>query len=266
MKQTSILAIITILFFSSCQKVIDVKLNNSTPRYVIEADLLEGTNSFKVHVAKTTDFFGTAPQQLVNDAIITLSDDSNNTVNIPLIGNGDYAIPAYTAQKGKTYTLAVKSGGNTFIASSTLEGIIPIDSVTYKYKDAEGAFFEEGYEVIAHIKDNPVQKNNYRLLLTKNDTLQNKPEDLYLFDDKYNDGKQVKLDFFERFKPNDTLKFELRTMDEGVYAFYKTLYNILNNQSGPAPANPISNFSGGALGYFGAFSVSKATVILPSKP
>lgn len=265
MKQLFPIAAMAVLLFSSCQKVIDVNLNNAAPQIVIEADLLEGTNAFKVHVAKTTDYFGTNPQQQVNDATITLSDEIGNTTIIPTIGNGNYAIPSYTALKGKTYKLEVKTGGQTFTASSTVMGVIPIDSVTYEYKQAEGAFLDEGYEVICYLKDIAAQKNNYRLILTKNDTLQNKPEDLYLFDDKYNDGRLVKADYFERFKPKDTLKLELRTMDDGVFEFYKTLANILNNQNGPAPANPISNFSGGALGYFGAFSISKASVILPVK-
>lgn len=265
MKQLFPIAVFAVLLFSSCQKVIDVNLNDAAPQYVVEANLFEGTNAFNVHVAKTTDYFGTSPQQQVNDAIITLSDEAGNSVTIPFTGNGNYTIPAFTAVKGSIYKLEVQAGGNTFTASSKVVGAVPIDSVSFEYKEAEGAFLDAGYDVVCYLSDPAGDKNNYRLILTQNDTLQNKPNDLYLFDDKYNNGKLVKANYRQRFRPGDNLKFELRTMDDTVYEFYKTLANILSNQNGPAPANPLSNFSGGALGYFGAFSVSKAAITLPIK-
>ena len=72
MKQVLILGL-SILFFSSCQKVINVDLNAADPQYVIEANLYEGSHDFKVRITKTTSYFssgGTIP--VVNNASVTL--------------------------------------------------------------------------------------------------------------------------------------------------------------------------------------------------
>ena len=104
--------------------------------------------------------------------------------------------------------------------------------------------------------------NYYRLVTVVNDTLQNTPQDLYLLSDKYNDGRAVKADLFRRFKEGDKIAFELRGMDEHVADFFTSLNEVLNNQSGPAPANPNSNIQGGALGYFGAFTSSRKEIVI----
>jgi len=51
-------------------------------------------------------------------------------------------------------------------------------------------------------------------------------------------------------------------MDEPTFDFFNTLSDVLNNQNGPAPANPNTNIQGGALGYFGAFTSSKKQIIV----
>jgi hypothetical protein len=52
---------------------------------------------------------------------------------------------------------------------------------------------------------------------------------------------------------------ELWGIDKGVYEYYSTLREILGG-AGPStasPANPTSNISGGAMGYFSAFTVAR---------
>src|SRR5690606_39711682 len=118
----------------------------------------------------------------------------------------------------------------------------------------ERHFRAESDEVGSRFTDPSGLASYYRLITMINDTLQNQPEYLYLLNDKFNDGRAVKADLFRRFKVGDKIAFELRGMDEQVADFFTSLNDVLNNQSGPAPANPNSNIQGGALGYFGAFT------------
>lgn len=261
MKRLIYILPVLIILFTSCEKVINVKLKNAAPQYVVEANLFEGNQPFRVHVAKTTDYFGTEPQEQINDAVVTLYDGANQPHNVPFSADGWYELPSFTAVSGNTYKLKVEAAGNVFTASATMQPVINIDSITFKH--VEGGFQEPGYRVTAHFEDPAGTRNFYRLLLTENGALQNKEDDLYLLDDKYNDGKHVLADFFDLKDPNTTIEIELRTMDEGVYDFYTTLNDILNNQNGPAPGNPNTNIQGGALGYFGAFTSSKMSIVLP---
>ena len=260
MKKQLIIAAFSSTLFASCEKVIDVKLDNANPQFVIEAELFEGTNAFKVHVAKTTDYFGTAPQQQVNDAVITLSDDNGISVNVPLLQDGWYELQSINAIAGKTYHINVIAGGREFTASATMPYVVNIDSISIEFKD-EG-FRDKGYEVGAIFNDPAAEKNYYRLIYSLNDTVQNKPENLYLFNDKYNDGKLVKADLRNRYDLNDKIEFELRGMDEKVFNYFTSLRDILENGNGPAPANPNTNIKGGALGYFGAFTSSKKAIVI----
>jgi hypothetical protein len=54
----------------------------------------------------------------------------------------------------------------------------------------------------------------------------------------------------------------MANIDRPVYDYFNQLATNTNGQ-GATPANPVSNFSGGCLGYFSARSTDVKTVIIP---
>jgi hypothetical protein len=60
-------------------------------------------------------------------------------------------------------------------------------------------------------------------------------------------------------KKGDTVTVWLETIDKGVFDYFRTA----GSESGrnASPANPVSNISNGALGYFNASSVRKGSII-----
>lgn len=74
----------------SCQKVINVNLNDAKPQYVIEASMYEGTHDFKVKITQTTSYFEPQSVPLVNDAVVTLYDNNLNALPLTATGNGWY--------------------------------------------------------------------------------------------------------------------------------------------------------------------------------
>jgi hypothetical protein len=62
----------------------------------------------------------------------------------------------------------------------------------------------------------------------------------------------VTPDFFSQ--EHDTIQMQLDAIDKPVYDYFNTLQQSTLSQTTAAPANPISNFSNGALGYFSAYS------------
>jgi hypothetical protein len=52
-------------------------------------------------------------------------------------------------------------------------------------------------------------------------------------------------------------------IDENAFLYFTTFRDMANTNPGsPAPANPISNFSNGALGYFSAWSFEEKEIII----
>lgn len=258
MKQLRILLPAFALMLASCEKVVNIDLNNAKPQVVVEGELYAGTDTVRVHIAKTTDYYGKNPQQPITDATVTLTLPDGTQQTIPHVSNGVYQLPNFVAQVGKPYTLMVVTNGQTFTATSVVPRPAPFDSVNYIYREKD--FFDEGYDVRAYITDRADEQNNYRLIYQINDTLRNEPEYLTVDDDKFNNGKTIIVQAQERFKQGDTVTYEIRTMDRPVFEYFRTLSQILNDQEGPAPANPISNLSGGALGYFGAFGRTRVGI------
>jgi hypothetical protein len=264
MKSTILLLFVAaVATLSSCEKVVNVDLNKAEDKYVIEAPLYEGDHPFKVRIFKTTDYYGISKQVGVNDAKVVIVGNGDSIV-VPPIAEGEYELSSYQAIAGEEYQLSVRSGEKLFSATTTIPPHLAVDSIGYEFKEAD--FQNEGFEIHFAFLDPAQQQNNYRIKLTVNDTVQTRAEDLFLFDDKYNDGKPVKVGPGKRFKNGDRIEAELLSLDRQTYSYFMGLYDVLNNQNGPAPANPVTNIQGGALGYFGGFtSLKKGLLVIPTK-
>lgn len=256
---------IVITCFSSCDKVIDVSLNDTAPQLVVVGNLRQGASDFSVDVSKSGGFYATANPVKVTGANITLQKNNEAPVALTETGNGKYGLNPYAAAAGNNYTLRVQESGKMYTASSFLSPTVTLDSITYEYQPAS-VFVEEGYLIYCELDDPPGVKNYYRLILTLNDTLQNKGSDLFVFNDQFTDGRHIKIPLFlSRFKPQDKISIELVSLDQKIYKYYETLATIvsLNGQQPAAPANPLTNWSPAILGYFAATSSSSKTIILP---
>ena len=257
-KSISLPAIIALLgiLFASCEKVIDVDLNSADPRTVIEANLVEGEHVFQVLVYQTKDYFSDEPTVWFNNATVTLTDDSGEYISLELVGNGRYEAPV-NAVAGKTYTLQVIHDGETFTATSMLTRAVELKQLSYKSIDLPGE--ENNEEVYMHFDDPAGEHNYYRVIVIANDTLE---QDLQYFNDKYIDGNDVEWALINLYDKGVRLDVELRSIDAAAYKYYNTLSPILSGNTDTAPGNPISNWQGGALGYFIAYSSSKMSGVV----
>ena len=76
--------------------------------------------------------------------------------------------------------------------------------------------------------------------------------------DQLNDGLTIQA--FVRadndINVNDTLQIELDAIDKPLYDYWYTLNSTTLSSQTAAPANPPSNISNGALGYFSAYAAT----------
>jgi hypothetical protein len=112
--------------------------------------------------------------------------------------------------------------------------------------------------------------NNYRFVQYLNGI---KDPAIFWENDEFTDGQFVstqldtgvdKKDDPRNIKSGDTVMIEMQCIDSAVYKYWYSLhFNGGDGGNIATPANPVTNLSGGALGYFSAQTVNRKTVIAP---
>lgn len=267
MKKLSFLFIISYFFFTSCEKVIEVDLNDSDPRIVIEAQLTEGEQEFAVTITQTADYFDNQPIPVIDDAVIYLITEDGTRTFVPFIRGGFYAT-SFEATPNQTYTLEVTIGETIYEATSFLPAKVELIELETEFQEATGPI-DEGYLVYSRFVDDPAITNYYRLQHLVDGILQNEGEDIQVVDDNLFNGGIARLPLFRKvFDSGETIEVVLQHFDEASYDYFNSLVDIVSNEGGPgggsaAPGNPNSNWSNGALGYFSAFSADTLSVQIP---
>lgn len=248
----------------SCEKVLDIDLNESDSKLVVIADLQTNSGEITVDLSRTTSYFAAESPERVTGAVVELETNSG-TIAVPHIANGLYSANV-NPQVGETLTLRVQDGSNSYSAASTVPGIVQLDSLIPEFQDPN-AFFDGGYVLRANWLDPAGIENFYRYRIWLGDSLYDDPSDLSVTRDDLYDGQTVDFPLFPNFfQTGDSVRLEFRTITEAMYDYYETLSDITVNQGGgstAAPANPNSNVEGGALGYFNVYASDLRGLIIP---
>ncbi len=245
----------------SCQKVVHVDLNSAAPKVVIEGNISDESGGCVVKVTKSVNFDQTNSFPAVTGATVILTDDSGNTENLAEATPGVYRSSAMTGTPGRTYTLSVATGGVIYTAISKMNAPVDIDSI-----NAQKGFFSARRLMHVYFTDAAATKNWYKLVETINDSVH---RDIFITNDMLREGQQLEEILFTNSEPEDSLRrgdsvtIALQSIDEGVYEYFRMLIPIAEGSDpGSTPANPKSNFSNGALGYFNAYSVKRKSLII----
>ena len=264
----SFLLFALILFsFSSCEKAVNIDLNNSDPRLVVEAHITNQAGPFTVNLSKSGNFYNANTFPAVTNAIVTISDNAGNSEVLHQTSDGIYQTSTITGVPGKIYHLDIAYNGKQYYASSTMPFPVSIDSVVIVTStEGSGGRPTNGYRVTSFFKDPDGLGNYYRLLIRSNDTAAISKNRFKLLSDKLSDGNEESISFNTKLLPTDSVFLELESIDKPTYDFYSTLGEASGNGSfflSAPPANPVNNISNGGLGYFAAFSTVKKTYIIP---
>lgn len=258
MKNTIFLLLATTALFTSCQKVVNIDLNSASPKYVIEGGVNNSSEPCRIKITKTKNFSDNNNFEGIENATVTVSDNAGNTANLSYTKDGIYETAVIKGVPGRTYNLSVKLGNETF--SSTSQMPYPVNMDTLYSFDFIG-FGDTIKMADAEYQDPAGIRNYYRFVLTLNHVVK---ETIYASSDEYYDGKRgsAYINYFngdETIKANDSVAIEMQCIDANVYNFFFTLDQTIS-QSAAAPTNPVSNISGGALGYFSAYTVQRRRI------
>ncbi len=260
------IGLLLISLLLSCEEIIKIDLEGTDPRIVIEGSISDRPAPYRVMLTKTTDYFAPSEYPAVSGATVVVSDDLGTRDTLVEVSEGVYETTTIMGDYGRTYKLDVKAEGKEYTASARLPKRIDIDSIELEYYP-ETYYYEESYWLHCHFTDLRDTVNFYRVRVFKNDTLD---KNIYVLDDKFIDGNPVDMFIWgDSYLPGDTAVLELFSMDDKVYDYFLTLANLLysgGDGSYSTPANPNTNLSNDALGYFGAFAIDRDTVVIPEFP
>ena len=247
-----------------CEKVIDIDLNESEPVVVIEGNLSQNEGTLEVKVSKTASYFSNQPVSKVENAVVTLENGPGFKLQAEETEPGYYKIAGLQPNPRLVYRLTVGYDGQEYTGVSELKPVVKIDSLDIEYQQAQ-IFIEGGYRVLLYFTDPEGEENYYRVKLYKNGERFDKVENLILFDDSRHDGKTIQVRLRNQlFEPGDTVKVEMLSIDYNTWKYFSSLREMANlNPGSPSPANPPSNLSNGALGYFSVWTSSTRELIIP---
>ena len=247
---------------SSCEKVIDVTLDDSTSQIVIEGEVTNVKGPYTVTVTESKNFEENNSFPGRDDAVVTIKDmTSGITETLKSKGAGAYQTAVLLGVAGRTYQLKVVLGDKTYTASSRIPTTaVKLDRIFAKRFTLDS----KDIYIVPNFKD-PVGKGNYyRLRQWVRGKL---VKGSYVRDDEATDARNYDSSLFYDTDPKagnplinngDAIMVELQCVDKGVHDFYRTL-NTTIAQDAATPANPLSNISGGALGVFNACRSVKLT-------
>lgn len=285
MKKTGNIVIISgllAIMLWNCTERIDLKVDSSYTRLVVEGYVTTDTAAHWVKLTTTSDYFYNQPAPPVTGARLTIDDgdlvhpltESDTLPGLYHTSSDFFGIPE------KTYILRIRDVDvdgdgvpEEYSASSALNPVNPIDSIKLRYFDAFGS---TGYEVQVYALDSP-RKDWYAFKVHKNgvlltDTLY----ELFMVNDDFFNGNYtygITSQFLSNDKPEeivrvgDTITFEINGITEDYYNFLVEAQSQIFPQtplfSGP-PANIRTNLDNGAIGFFAAYSVNYSSTVATS--
>lgn len=279
--RNSIFAVVSILgliSFSSCEKVIDIDLKESDNKLVIEGKLNnDGECTVKLTQVKNYDQDNEFPS--VDNAIVVIFDNLGNLDTLEQGIAGMYYSEEIIGTPGVTYSLNVFWNNTNYTSVCKMPELVSIDSLSLR---KEVFFVDTTLITIVHFKDPGNTNNYYRYIYSINDLKER--NNYFVESDRFYNGLDVETripitELNSGGGPSgpggpgnpgpgptisDTLRVEMWGIDQAMELYYRTLSASIDAASGQqaAPANPESNITGGALGYFSAYSISKATILI----
>lgn len=275
---------ICMFFLVSCEKEIEIKLNETTPRVVVDASIENNVPPIVI-LTKSMDYFSQLSQErllasFIRNATVTISSNGQtyrlleDSLKIEKNNLYFYTTPLLLGKLNTSYSLTIKIGTDTYTANTTIPSITRrIDSIWAEKVNGKDSNYRR---LMIKATDKPGFGDYIRYYTSRN------LEPFYpgfnsVFDDQVIDGKTYvvgvdrgvnkNLPFEEKdlyYKKGDTATLKLCNIDKATYDFWRTFefnYQSIGNPFS-SPIKVLGNISGNALGYFGGYAAQTLTIII----
>lgn len=267
MRHTTLLSFfILCTAFVSCEKVIDIDLDDAEKKYVVEGVVTDEAGTAFVLLSQTKNFSDNNSFEGVSNATVTITDDEGVVSTLNETSTGKYENASLTGKTGKTYSLKVSINGSIFAATSTIPGKVNMDSLFISDDDLFG---ESRKTANVQYTDPAGLGQNYRFVQYVNGV---KEKSLFILNDDYTDGNEsiVTLRTFgdeedDEIKTGDIVEVDMLCIDAAIYKYWYSFESggASGDNNSASPSNPLSNITGGAIGYFSAHTIQRKMVTVP---
>lgn len=274
--------LLLLLLTLSCQKEIELDYRDIEPVVSIEGRVTN--EQVYVLITRTRSMNDSVKGRGIGGAVVTISSE-DGTEQLVYDARDGYYRPASGMKgvPGRTYRLDVTLDVHQYAASSTMPRQAPIVSTQFIWQSLldNGMLMYEmwatdpepdvrnyyWYRVDRRAKDPKVRQKQgtdaYRWSSFDDRGAINARiyRDIMCVNEEMMDGQDIEDDQLKSILfDGDTITLQLMTIDRAMFEYYQSL--SVGQRMG---ANPISNISGGCLGYFAAGSVSHADTVIYNK-
>lgn len=282
-----------VFVFTSCEDVVQVKLDEGSKLYVIDAfvDDMPGIQTIKV--TYNDSYFSNREAEGVSGAVVVLKDLTvNKTWNFTYNVNGKYVFNVTEADPmllvDHQYELNVTIDGDTYTSLSTVKRKANIAGILPLTPEEAGAFGGSGPEGLFFCSlfafDKTDANTDYYLVKTlRNDTLFFGPGDINIAIDGTN-GPVNSTEFdstlftppisflnFTSFRSGNTCEAQIHSINKDTYYFFVQAVTQINNGGlfATTPENVKTNIVSPssakvkAIGWFNTAGVSRSKITVP---
>ncbi len=271
------------LIFVQCTEKINIKLDSTSARLVVDGAITTDTVAHKIKLSTSTDYFYNEPAPAVTGALVSINDGTSTIILTENpVGSGSYeTLSTFFGVPGRVYKLHIElkealNGQRIYDATETMPKHVKIDSIQMEFK--EDIFKKGAWQTKLYAQD-PLDENFYSFRGYRNNVLVTDSlnrvitTDDKLFNGRYTNGIAVlywnQNMNWEVINTGDRIKLQLGTITKNYYNFIQELQLEVGEKnplfSGP-PANVRTNISNGGVGYFAAYATSYATTKIKPIP
>jgi hypothetical protein len=287
--------IFTILYFTSCEKDVNIKLDSGDSNIVVEGTIENGVPPY-VFLTKSIGYFATIDlntlqNSFIHDAIVKVS-DGNKTIQLKeySIDTGNtgnkfffYSIPfpttdTFVGEINKFYKLTIEYNGKVYEATTKIPNPTPLDSVLSVIPDPPFKHdeFPNARQIRIAFKD-PDTITNYVRYYTQRNSEPMYPGLSSVYSDEIINGTKFATTFplGERRSGEladtsgtaavgDTVKVKWAAIDKATYDFWSSYEYSLGTLGNPfsTPIKVKGNISNNGLGIWGGYGALYYTIIM----
>lgn len=277
--------LLTVLFLNSCETVIDAKLDTGPSQLSVDATITDQPGPQTIRLTQTSAYFDSSTPPAALSATVTVTDNAGKSYSFTDPDKDGYYVWQPTGNDtlghiGRTYQLNIAFQGETYQASSKLNRVPTVDSITFAKKKLNPLSKTEGYRGEFYARDLPGATDYCRVKFYRNGELQNKPNNIILAQDGAfqgsadTDGLMFILPIRRSINPdslyalNDVVKVEILSLSKEAFEFWQELRTQITNgglfATPPTnvPTNIVNTKTSGkkAVGFFITSAIRSRTV------
>ncbi len=290
----TIFFLLIIITFISCEDVVQVKLDEGSKLYVIDAFINSLRSQQIVKITNNSSYFSKTTPVGIAGAYVVLKDLTDNKQYVfTYSNNGNYIFTLSAndtlAKPNHNYELNVVIDGVAYLANTTQKRYASIDSIGVELNDQNFNFgpgapsiLDTTYFCVLYAKDKADKEADFYWLKTfRNDSLLSDGDEINLNIDgtggEITDPPSDSLYFtppstllgFKTFHRNDRCRVEVHSIMRNTYNFFIQAQSQISNGGlfATTPENVKTNFGSPdgkikAVGWFSVASVATKSIII----